>query len=349
VEHNVTSILHRLYDSPVSELALERLPGDASDRAYYRAKFMIDQKCQTVIVMALKRGSNPFKSEEIELYHDDLAELPFINIQKFLGKLEIAVPQILWPDDSEGFLLLEDLGDTLLLHLAERADEEERWRLYCKAIDELMKMQVYAKPDKKCMAFTKMFNAPMFNWELDHFTEYGIEKRLQVTIFDQDRETIFNHTRKISSKLDSLPKIFCHRDYHSRNLMVFNDKIYMIDFQDALTGPAVYDLASLLRDSYIDLGGAMVEELARYYSFEMSKVKGEEINPDEVIYLTRLQAIQRNLKAAGRFGYIDIVKGNPKFLADIPRTLSYVKANLIAMPEHHELLHVYQKYVKELR
>jgi aminoglycoside/choline kinase family phosphotransferase len=143
--------------------------------------------------------------------------------------------------------------------------------------------------------------------------------------------------------------VFTHRDYHSRNLMVDGGRLGVIDFQDALMGPATYDLASLLRDAYIQLDEALVDDLVAYYLDRMAE-RGSVWNDRPAFrFLFDLTSIQRNLKAAGRFVYIDRVKGNAKFLADVPRVLGYVKRNLQKYSDLAALRKHLTPYVPELQ
>ena len=125
--------------------------------------------------------------------------------------------------------------------------------------------------------------------------------------------------------------MLCHRDYHSRNLMLSAGDLYIIDFQDARMGPDTYDLVSLLRDSYVDLTEGTVDELIAH--FVALRREGAPSTHDaawEADFRRRfdMMALQRNLKALGTFGYQTTVRGNPVYIQYIPRTLRYAKANL---------------------
>jgi N-acetylmuramate 1-kinase len=123
----------------------------------------------------------------------------------------------------------------------------------------------------------------------------------------------------------------------------------VIDFQDALMGPVTYDLASLLRDAYIELDEALIDRLIDRYLDGLARHRQVWTDREAFRRLFDLTSIQRNLKAAGRFVYIDRVKGNPKFLADIPRVLGYVKRNLQKYPELEQLRKHLTPYVLELQ
>jgi len=128
----------------------------------------------------------------------------------------------------------------------------------------------------------------------------------------------------LSQEIASWPRVLCHRDFHSRNLMLHEGELFWIDFQDARMGPATYDLASLLRDAYLDVPEELQEDLK-----ERFRQKAVPEEPREVFRRRfDLMCVQRNLKALGTFGYQAAARGNPVYLQYIPRTLKYVRDNL---------------------
>jgi len=185
-------------------------------------------------------------------------------------------------------------------------------------------------------------------WEFDHFIEYGIEKRAGVNLPEGERHTIRTEMRKIAELLAGQPRVFTHRDYHSRNLMMLEDRLRVIDFQDALLGPASYDLASLLRDSYLSLPEELIEELVVHY-LEVRAKAGAPLDRVQFMRLFDMTSIQRNLKAAGRFVYILLEKNNDRYLQYIPRTLANVKYNLLRYRALHPLRRVLMRHVPELQ
>ena len=128
--------------------------------------------------------------------------------------------------------------------------------------------------------------------------------------------------------LAAQPQYFCHRDYHGWNIMVHGDAVGILDFQDARLGPQPYDLVSLLRDSYVDLSEARVDELIRGYLRLGGSANAAAENFAEYRRRFDLMSVQRNLKALGTFGYQTTSRSNPVYIQYIPRTLSYVRANL---------------------
>ena len=149
---------------------------------------------------------------------------------------------------------------------------------------------------------------------------------------------------RIAQELADLPPVLVHRDFQSRNLMVSGQgEVCVIDFQDALLGPHVYDLVALLRDSYLDLGSLQVIDLIDEFCVKRG------LNAAATRRLFHLQTVQRKLKDAGRFVFIDRKRGNPAFLQSIPLSLRYVRDALSELPEYSELRSVLGKHVPELR
>ena len=153
----------------------------------------------------------------------------------------------------------------------------------------------------------------------------------------------------MTTELAGEPRVLCHRDYHSRNLMLHVGRLYVIDFQDARMGPDTYDLASLLRDSYVDLSEDRVDELIHVFL----KLRGEKAaTADGAAEFRRrfdLMSIQRNLKALGTFGHQTTSRNNPVYIQYIPRTLSYVRTNLERYPRFRRLREILGGMIEQLK
>ncbi len=274
--------------------------------------------------------SDPHKqAEEVSKGEGMIDELPFTNVLRFLAGRGVRVPALLYDGQNEGVLLLEDLGDLTLLEVAEKAARAEREALYTQAVDQLSVLQPLPEGAEAAgfVGARRRYDADLLYWEFHHFLEYGIEKK-GIQVSPDDRASLDAAFSTLSKRIAAMPRVLVHRDYHSRNLMVHDGQLMVIDFQDALLGPAPYDLASLLRDSYIAVGEEIVDNLVERYRLRAADEGLGKWGRDEFREWFDLVSLQRNLKAAGRFDYIDQVKGNPKFLADIPRTLGYVRQNI---------------------
>ena len=330
---------------------LAPLPGDASNRRYYRAT-IAGGPPHSVIVMQLAEPEAFKQSEEaVSGATHQITELPFLNILSHLAKAGVSVPMLHYYDQAAGLLYLEDFGDVTLAEAVRHTNAASLEARYRQAINVLVQMQVKATTpaDPGCLAFHRSFDASLLMWEFDHFLEYGIVARQGKPMCADDWNAIREEFTHIAELLAAQPRVFVHRDYHSRNLMVDGVRLGVIDFQDALMGPATYDLASLVRDAYIFLDETFVDDLVGYYLDQLSERRIVWTNRTVFRRLFDFTSIQRNLKAAGRFVYIDRVKGNPKFLADIPRVLGYVKRNLQKYPELETLRKHLTPYVPELQ
>jgi aminoglycoside/choline kinase family phosphotransferase len=357
-EH-LRKILNGALGYSAEKIEITRLAGDASNRTYHRVCWKENGSARSLILMVMAAPEGFKTSEEaVSGAPTPITELPFINIQRHLRAIKVAVPEILFYDAAQGWMLLEDLGDvTFAQEIQEKAAGNEALlkKYYQSAIDILLTIQTEATtaPSNGCIAHHRAFDQALLVWEFDHFIEYGIEARNGKPIPYKERDAIRAYFSDIALRLASLPQVFTHRDYHSRNLMIQTDPagfmIRVIDFQDALMGPPQYDLASLLRDSYIDLPEPVIDNLIAYYLQQREARTGERAQSEMFREYFDLVSIQRNLKAAGRFVYIDQVKKNPRFLQYVPPTLRKVKRNL---EKHRRLapLHaLLAEYVEELQ
>ena len=331
--------------------SLTPLAGDASNRQYFRIE-LTGAAARPVILMQLAEAEAFKQSEEaVSGAAHQVTELPFLNILSHLSKAGVSVPRLYHYDQPAGLLYLEDFGDLTLSEACREASAADLEARYTQAVDALVHMQSKATSpaDPNCLAFHRSFDVPLLMWEFDHFLEYGIVARQGKPMCADDHLPIRGEFEKIAELLAGQPRVFVHRDYHSRNLMVDGARLGVIDFQDALMGPATYDLASLLRDAYIELDEALIDRLIDRYLDQLAAHRQVWTNREAFRRLFDFTSIQRNLKAAGRFVYIDRVKGNPNFLADIPRVLNYVKRNLLKYPELATLRKHLTPYVPELQ
>ena len=166
-------------------------------------------------------------------------------------------------------------------------------------------------------------------WELNFFVKHYLEAYRGASISSSVRAALEEEWLQMADELAGEPRVLCHRDYHSRNLMVQSGRLYIIDYQDMRMGPDTYDLVSLLRDSYVDLSEDRVDELIRGFT-----------TPDAFAEFRRrfdLMSVQRNLKALGTFGHQTTARSNTVYIQYIPRTLSYVRTNLERYPRFARL------------
>jgi N-acetylmuramate 1-kinase len=338
----------RATGSPAAAPTVLRLPGGAGNRIYWR----VSEPGRSAVVMELP--PEPGKSEEVSKDAAP-AELPFLNVHRYLHGLGVRVPRILLDRSHEGFLVIEDLGDVTLETALSGSKADGGAAIYEAAIDQLALLRARAEHnvDAACLAYGRAFDFDLYQWEFEHFIEYGILAR---GAKPSDREIVILRTAftEISRVLAAAPRGFTHRDYQSRNIMVVppgrgRTEQVVIDFQDALQGPRQYDLVCLLRDSYVELPRPLVERMLHRYLERFAQEGGPSLPEAEFIGFFDLLTVQRKLKDAGRFVFIDQVKKNPSFLAHIPASLRYVKDALSRRPELHEVAGILGAHVPELR
>ena len=308
------------------------LTGDASDRRYFRVLLRDGES----IVLALHAG--PI----------DFATLPFANVAELLQQMPLPVPAILGHSDAHGILGLQDLGDvTLQAHLG-AASATDHAALYREAVAliEVMQRRGTELVSDQYLPFRIAFDVEKLTWELEFFVRHFLQAYRGAQLTPAEREALTEEWATIAEELASEPRVLCHRDYHSRNLMLRGGRLYMIDFQDARLGPDTYDLVSLLRDSYVDLTDREVDELIAYF---LALKKSPASEWSEFRRRFDLMALQRNLKALGTFGYQTTTRGNPVYIQYIPRTLRYARTNLDKHDRFTRLRSLLSAHVDELR
>ncbi len=282
------------------------LKGDASIRRYFR---IITEEGERFVLMDIPLNSN--LEEKLETQQPQRMVDSFLNIHKFLHKEKIKVPPIEIEDPKRKVFFLKDCGDTLLEDLL-LLSEKEVESAYRKSIDLLLRLQ--GLKNGECIAFTRSFDEKTFLWEIDHFFEYGL-KGINSSPPLAVREELYS----LSKTLSHIKGVFCHRDYHSKNIIIDGEETYIVDFQDALKAPPHYDIASLVFDSYADFHEEFEEMLINiYYEKAREILKEDKSDFLKNLYMTGLH---RNLKAFGRFIFINEEKGNPYFLRFLSPTI----------------------------
>jgi len=307
---------------------LTPLFGDASTRRYYRVE---DGGRSHVLALY----PEPFEPDD----------LSYIAVHRLLEGYGLPVPATEDVDGPRGIVLQEDLGDCTLQAVLEEAGGGRREELYREAVDEIAQLQVQAaRGPQKAGCFTIAFDIEKLSWELHYFLKHFLEGLRACDLTVEDRATLSAAFHELGHEIASWPRVLCHRDYHSRNLMLHDGQLHWIDFQDARLGPSTYDLASLLRDAYVDVPEELQEELKERFR--------QTAAPDETREVFRrrfdLMCVQRNLKALGTFGYMATVRQNPVYLPYIPRTLAHARRNLSRYPELERLWRTLLRHLPEL-
>jgi N-acetylmuramate 1-kinase len=329
---------------PQAEASIQPLKGDASNRRYLR----VGTWPQSWVVMVMPE--QPHKSEEAAGVAV-AAELPFVDVQRYLARLGVRVPAILRYDEPAGMMVLEDLGDVTLERALKDTGAEA---LYGSAVDMLSRLRAAAEanPDAASIAFRRAFEEDLYLWELHHFREWGLEAWSGKVPTSSERAVLEEAFKSMARRLAASPRGFTHRDYQSRNLMVKDGELVVIDFQDALLGPRAYDLVALLRDSYVALDEELVEAMLRRYQEALDKATGKKQSAQDFRAFFDLLTVQRKLKDAGRFEFIHRQKQNASFLPHIPQSLAYVRRAFERLPTDaavQALRRVAARYVPELQ
>jgi aminoglycoside/choline kinase family phosphotransferase len=283
---------------------LDPLVGDASTRRFFR--LFLPQGATRVV---MDYGA-PF-----EVTPDDVA------ISKLLRGAGLPAPAVLDVRPASGCLLLEDLGDVTLEAALGSAAETERERLYAAAVDLARDIADKGTPALAASprAAGPALDATRFRFEMDFFLEHYLGGLRGLEANPSLRARL--HALADAAAASSAP-VLCHRDYHSRNLMVRADgSLAMVDFQDARWWPDTYDLASLLRDAYVEIDEGLVDRmLDRFGSGDALRARFD------------LVAAERMIKALGTFGYQASVRANPRYLEGVPRTLGRLRRTLQGDP-----------------
>jgi aminoglycoside/choline kinase family phosphotransferase len=320
------------------------LTGDASDRRYFRV-LIRDEAPQ---VLAVHPGPLEF------------ARLPFVNVSKLLSAMPVPVPRIFGHSDELGIIALQDLGDvTLQAHLG-AASPQEHDALYRQAVSFIDTLQRRGAElaSSDYIPYGIAFDVEKLTWELQFFTKHFLEAYRGAQLTTAQRGALAAEYASILEELASEPRVLCHRDYHSRNLMLHDGSLYIIDFQDARMGPDTYDLVSLLRDSYVDFTESQVESLIAFFlalregrqpATDLSRRSEAKADPVEFRRRFDLMALQRNLKALGTFGFQTTSRQNTVYIQYIPRTLNFARGNLVRYPRFARLRELLAEHLEELR
>lgn len=294
-----------------------RLAGDASVRRFYRRPAASGAPPEI-----LMDTGEPFVEDQD----------PFCLTASFLEQQRLPVPEVRAVDGEAGLVLLEDLGDRTLESCYPGARVE---RLYEAAVDLLCDLQSLdaGQLPHRLPARRLFFDEQKLLWELNFFHRNFFGGLLGLTLPTVEEDALQGFYRHLCSRVAGLrPRVFCHRDYHSRNLMVTGERLVMVDFQDARLGPETYDLVSLLRDCYVELGEELERRLiGRYLRQRAPAAEGEEFQQR-----FELTALQRGIKAAGTFSHQAAERGNRRYLVSMPLTARHLGRAFGALPEYAE-------------
>lgn len=295
--------------------SVKKLLGDASARQYFR---YVAHPNRSFILAAYPEPFDP-------------ARFSYKQVYDLFREIGVPVPEIEALDGELGIVLQEDLGDESLQMRLRTANPEARSELLKRAVDLIVRIQkeggARLRPDTEAAGLA--FDEEKLTWELNFFLRFYLARYRNSAPRNEKR--LSQEFDRIARELAAAARVLCHRDFHVRNLMLKNESLYVIDFQDARWGPPSYDLASLLKDS-IELGAQEVSDLVDHYLARRRPA----IDRGEFLRQFHLMAVQRLLKALGTYGYQITVRENFIYEQYMTGSLYRVLLSLDALPEFPE-------------
>ena len=282
---------------------------DASFRRYFR----IQGENGSYIVMDAPPDKEPIAS--------------FLKVDALMREAGLNVPEIFASDEAKGFILMNDLGRETYLNVL---NEENAARLMDAATDAIVKWQVASKP-----GVLPEYDYAVMRREINLFPEWYVGRHRGYKMTEKQSEIIEVVYEKLIAACLAQPKVYVHRDFMPRNLMVSDPMPGVLDFQDALYGPVSYDIASLMRDAFISWGESFVLDVTIRY-WDKARKAGVPVPQDFGEFWRNVEwmGMQRHLKVLGIFARINYRDGRPKYLEDTPRFLHYVRETA---NRYHEL------------
>ena len=291
---------------PTRSFLLSPASADASFRRYFRIEFSDQSAPKTLIVM------------DAPPEHEDCVS--FLYVANIFSAANVHVPKILAKDLRQGLLLLSDLGNTTYLESI-GANSLVASDLYDDAIDALIRIQ-----SVNCTEELPDYDESLLFKELNLFPDWYLAKHLKVTLDTGQKEELNNCFTKIINNNLAQPRVYVHRDFHSRNLMVTSPNPGIIDFQDAVYGPITYDLVSLFKDAYIYWDEEKILDwVIRYW--EKARKIGLPVagNFSDFYRDFEWMGVQRHIKILGIFSRLCYRDGKNNYLGDMPVVISYLK------------------------
>ena len=286
---------------PGRPLSVAPASADASFRRYFRVTF--DDGLTRIVMDAPPE-------------HEDCR--PFVHVAGLLHEAGVHAPEILAQDLERGLLLLTDLGSTTYLDALDASNADVLFR---DALDALVKWQLASRPDA-----LPPYDEALLRRELNLFPDWYVARHLGSPLTAPQQEVLEQVQALLLQNILAQPRVFVHRDYMPRNLMVCEHNPGVLDFQDAVHGPISYDVASLFRDAFISWEEERVLDWSVRY-WEKARRAGLPVDADFGAFYRDLEwmGLQRHLKVLGIFARINYRDGKPKYLADTPRFVNYVR------------------------
>ena len=289
---------------------------DASFRRYFRIDGAADGQSTSFILM----DAPPDKENS----------QPFVAIAQLMKDAGLLAPRVLAWDEPHGFMLLDDLGQHTMMQVLQTADAPRRQALFEQAVDALVLWQQASRP-----GVLPPYDEALLRRELQMFPDWYIAQHKHLVLDDQQQQQLQGVFDRLVSHNLAAPQVFVHRDFMPRNLMVSNNpaenRLGVLDFQDAVYGPITYDIASLMRDAFASWDEDFCLDITVRY-WHQARAAGllnfEDWHSDFGAFYRAVEwmGLQRHLKVAGIFARLTLRDGKPKYLADTPRFIGYMRA-----------------------
>jgi aminoglycoside/choline kinase family phosphotransferase len=298
--------------SPSLPTAIAPASSDASFRRYFRVSL--------AEAVSIADGGAPVRTliaMDAPTPQEDCR--PYVAAARLLGAAGVHAPAILATDLERGFLLLSDLGTRMYLDALDQASAPGLYRDACHA---LVRWQLASREGA-----LPSYDEALLQRELNLFPDWYVARHLGVALSDAQRSVLETTFRLILDNNLAQPRVFVHRDYHSRNLMVSEPNPGVLDFQDAVHGPITYDLVSLLRDAYIEWDEELQLDWAVRY-WERARTASLPVSTDFAAFWRDFEwmGVQRQLKVLGIFARLFHRDGKDAYLKDMPRVMRYLRA-----------------------
>jgi N-acetylmuramate 1-kinase len=251
---------------------------------------------------------------------------PFVKMAQLLTGAGLLAPEVLAWDEALGFMLLTDLGAQTMMEQIVQDMPQANLPRYLQAVDALLQLQTASQP-----GVLQPYDAALLQRELQLFPDWYIAKHRNVTLTPKQDETLASAFALIMQRNLAAPSVYVHRDFMPRNLMASEpERLGILDFQDAVYGPITYDIASLMRDAFLTWDEDFVLDVTIRYWEKARKLGLMDFdgwaNDFGAFYrAVEWMGLQRHLKVAGIFARLTLRDGKPRYLADAPRFIHYIR------------------------
>lgn len=265
---------------------------------------------------------------------------PFVHVAGLMQAAGLRAPEVLDWQREDGFMLLTDLGDRTMMSAIDADNPQANQALYLQAVDTLVQWQLASRPGE-----LPPYDEALLRRELSLFPDWYLAQHKGLTVDGKVRETLDQAFDVIVQRNLAAPSVYVHRDFMPRNLMMpfRSEQLGVLDFQDAVHGPVTYDIASLMRDAFLSWEEDFVLDITIRY-WEKARKAGlmdfEDWHSDFGAFYRAVEwmGLQRHLKVAGIFARLTLRDGKPKYLADAPRFIAYIRATASRYRELKPLL-----------